>query len=1219
MGSAGDNESMPALASAVSRPDSAAGSNGGPLEAAQAARQDAADALLPRKWALSQWLHVWVSGVVEDWVTSQSWFRSLVFLAIMANTVSLAAATADDGPDRVELLTTVNYVCTWVFVAETLLKLCADGLHGYFSQGGNVLDFVVVLASLVELGFTGTGATLAAFRAIRAARVLRVANSSKSMRRLLAVVASVGPSVLWLAVLLALMLLVMALLGRSLFAGAFDEALARGGLQAQADDAAAAAGMEPAPLFPRGVPVLEEPPRVSFDTLDQAFFTTFVVLAAESWNEVSRTLAFVAGPASLSFLAFIQVAGNFLLLNVFTALLLAAFESQRDSKEAWHAEVEGTAEQFLSLHVERSKSSSLGAVRRVSQHRLFASQRRSHSSSALNAAGPEAGQLARPRGRRAARPSIFGRRRQDAASAAEAAERNLCIVPRGSLLQRCAARAVLRSDPFSGEQFGPMCSLWLCGRRLQLYSDSIIILLIVAGSVLVAVDHPTAEFSPESREAIAVTEVVFTAIFVAEILCSLVARGALLHPEALWRSAWSVLDTVVVAVSAAALIVPAVTGGSSIAESLGWAAALRSVRALRPLRVIARNRGIKVVLNALLSSLPALGSTVAVLSFGMLLFAIAGVQLFAGAFRECNDPDFPPGAPFAGVPVLGPAAANASSPAAWSVLPCAAPFTFEGADGVQVREVVRSPDAPYAFDNLWEGLLTVFVAASGEGWPATMWRAQDITGDGLQPQRRANPMFSVFWVALIVVLEWFLTQLFIGAVFEEFIKLKRREETGIAALSARQKQFLAGQRFLAGLLPVRLFDDPDHACRQTARRLADSSAFRFGVRVVIAINVASQLASVPDAPRAYHFVLDVIGAVCAAIFVLEALVEIAGRGLRQVLSSPWAVFDLVVAAGAALELVLLASAAASPGWVRLPLQLLRVSRAIRLAREIPGVRAMILALWGVRATILSIGGLLLLLLAVAAAVAMNVFGGRAFTATLGPHGNFKDFPAALLTLLRMLTGEGWEGVMGDIMNAPADPLTGEEPSEFGKAAVVPFFTCFVVLFSFLFVALFLILVVEAYSEMDDQRRSSLKNDVDAFRAAWAAADPEGTKWIPFWRLEATLRSLPAPFGVGRNARFPELLHFTRRLQIRAYNGHVYFRELLLALHRHTYGVGMPSSVLDALDTAPHAVRKRLRTKLLHRLVDLASASAASVARTGDRMRQLVHSFVSRRRDARRKV
>ena len=164
--------------------------------------------------------------------------------------------------------------------------------------------------------------------------------------------------------------------------------------------------------------------------------------------------------------------------------------------------------------------------------------------------------------------------------------------------------------------------------------------------------------------------------------------------------------------------------------------------------------------------------------------------------------------------MAGPAAANVTSPAAWNVLPCSAPFTFDGPDGTQVREVVRSPDAPYAFDNLWEGLLTVFVAASGEGWPSTMWRAQDITGDGLQPERRANPMFSLFWVALIVVLEWFLTQLFIGAVFEEFIKLKRREETGIAALSARQKQFLAGQRFLASLLPVHLFDDPDHACRQ---------------------------------------------------------------------------------------------------------------------------------------------------------------------------------------------------------------------------------------------------------------------------------------------------------------------------------------------------------------------------------------------------------------------
>jgi len=773
----------------------------------------------------------------------------------------------------------------------------------------------------------------------------------------------------------------------------------------------------------------------------------------------------------------------------------------------------------------------------------------------------------------------------------EVTGRNLCLVPRGSWLQRCAAKSVLRSDPFSGEQFEPLCRCWAVGRRLWVYPDNIIVLLIVLDSIIVAVDGLNAQFSEATRDALFATEAAVTVVFVLEILLSLVAQGALLHPGAMWRSGWALLDTVVVATSAVAVALPLASGSNQAATGLGWAAALRSIRALRPLRVIARNRGIKVVINALLSSLPALGSTVMVLVFGVLLFAIAGVQLFAGQFSECNDPAFPPGAPLAGL--RGPGGS-------WASQPCAAPFSFVDHDTGETtaRMVVRSPEAPLAFDHLGEALLTVFVAASGEGWPGTMWRAQDIAGPGLQPVRRLTPSLAMYWVALIVVLEWFLTQLFIGAVFEEFIKLKRREETGVAALTARQKQFLAGQRFLGALLPVRLFEDPEVPCRRVSRAVADSSAFRVFVRIVIAVNVGAQVAAVPTAPAAYTNALEAVNAACAAIFIAEAAVELAGRGVRQVLASPWSVFDLAVAAGAAVELVLLAAVSATPAWVRVPLQLLRVSRAIRLAREIPGVRAMILAIWGVRATILSIGGLLVLLLAVAAAVAMNLFGGPAFTAALGPHGNFADFPAALLTLMRIVTGEGWESIMTTILGAGADPATGEAPGAFARAAAIPFFVLFVVLFSFLFVALFLILVVEAYSEMDDQRRSSLKADVDTLRASWAVADPHGTKWILFWRLEGILRSLPAPFGVGRDARHPEILHFVRRLRIRAYNGHVYFRELLLALHRNSYGVGMPSRVLDNLETAPHAVRKRLRTKLLHRLVSLSAAAHAAASKQG---------------------
>jgi hypothetical protein len=54
---------------------------------------------------------------------------------------------------------------------------------------------------------------------------------------------------------------------------------------------------------------------------------------------------------------------------------------------------------------------------------------------------------------------------------------------------------------------------------------------------------------------------------------------------------------------------------------------------------------------------------------------------------------------------------------------------------------------------------------------------------------------------------------------------------------------------------------------------------------------------------------------------------------------------------------------------------------------------------------------MLLLFFIYAVAGMSLFGSVKWGEYLGRRANFSTFPAALLTLFRMLTGENWNGIM----------------------------------------------------------------------------------------------------------------------------------------------------------------------------------------------------------------
>lgn len=105
------------------------------------------------------------------------------------------------------------------------------------------------------------------------------------------------------------------------------------------------------------------------------------------------------------------------------------------------------------------------------------------------------------------------------------------------------------------------------------------------------------------------------AVFILEIALRFVARGL-----SLLRDPWAVFDCLVVGVA----LVPA----------SGPFAVLRALRVLRVLRLISINPNMRRVVEALLSSLPGMGSIAMLLSLVFYVAAVMATQLFGAAFPE---------------------------------------------------------------------------------------------------------------------------------------------------------------------------------------------------------------------------------------------------------------------------------------------------------------------------------------------------------------------------------------------------------------------------------------------------------------------------------------------------------------------------------------------------------------------------------------------------------
>jgi voltage-dependent calcium channel R type alpha-1E len=127
---------------------------------------------------------------------------------------------------------------------------------------------------------------------------------------------------------------------------------------------------------------------------------------------------------------------------------------------------------------------------------------------------------------------------------------------------------------------------------------------------------------------------VMSSFFFCECITKLIALGFVgCGPNSYIRNPWNILDFTIVVSSLASMIF--------VNVDLKAIKSLRILRVLRPLRIVAKNRGLKLAITSLFNSLPNIANLLLIVVFFIFLLAILCMTLFSGKFYSCATDHLP--------------------------------------------------------------------------------------------------------------------------------------------------------------------------------------------------------------------------------------------------------------------------------------------------------------------------------------------------------------------------------------------------------------------------------------------------------------------------------------------------------------------------------------------------------------------------------------------------
>ncbi|XP_008048411.1 voltage-dependent T-type calcium channel subunit alpha-1H, partial [Carlito syrichta] len=583
--------------------------------------------------------------------------------------------------------------------------------------------------------------------------------------------------------------------------------------------------------------------------------------------------------------------------------------------------------------------------------------------------------------------------------------------------------------------------------------DHVVLVFIFLNCITIALERPDIDPGSTERAFLSVSNYIFTAIFVTEMMVKVAALGLLSGEHAYLQSSWNLLDGLLVLVSLVDIVVAMASAGG--AKILGILRVLRLLRTLRPLRVISRAPGLKLVVETLISSLRPIGNIVLICCAFFIIFGILGVQLFKGKFYYCEGAD----------------TRNISTKAE-----CRA---------AHYRWVRRK----YNFDNLGQALMSLFVLSSKDGWVNIMYDGLDAVGIDQQPVQNHNPWMLLYFISFLLIVSFFVLNMFVGVVVENFHKCRqhqeaeearRREEKRLRRLERRRRSTAPNPE--AQRRPYYADYSPT---RRSIHSLCTSHYLDLFITFIICVNVITMSMEHYNQPKSLDEALKYCNYVFTVVFVFEAALKLVAFGFRRFFKDRWNQLDLAIVLlslmGITLEEIEMnAALPINPTIIRI-MRVLRIARVLKLLKMATGMRALLDTVVQALPQVGNLGLLFMLLFFIYAALGVELFGRLECSEDnpcegLSRHATFTNFGMAFLTLFRVSTGDNWNGIMKDTLRECA--REDKHCLSYLPALSPVYFVTFVLVAQFVLVNVVVAVLMKHLEESNKEAREDADMDAE---------------------------------------------------------------------------------------------------------------------------------------------
>uniref|UniRef100_A0AAY4F022 Voltage-dependent P/Q-type calcium channel subunit alpha-1A n=1 Tax=Denticeps clupeoides TaxID=299321 RepID=A0AAY4F022_9TELE len=518
------------------------------------------------------------------------------------------------------------------------------------------------------------------------------------------------------------------------------------------------------------------------------------------------------------------------------------------------------------------------------------------------------------------------------------------------------------------------------------------------------------------------TEPYFIAIFCFESGIKILALGFAFHKGSYLRNGWNVMDFVVV-----------LTGILSSVGSDFDLRTLRAVRVLRPLKLVSGIPSLQVVLKSIMKAMIPLLQIGLLLFVAILMFAIIGLEFYMGKFHKtCFDN---------------------STDEMYDEQPCGEALPSRLCPpGTVCRPYWIGPNYGITqFDNILFAVLTVFQCITMEGWTDMLYYSNDASGSAWN---------WMYFVPLIIIGSFFMLNLVLGVLSGEFAKERERVENRSEFLKLRRQQQIerelngylewickAGSRrrptvkksktdllnpeegedhlgdmtvgspftrasIKSGKGDTTNFNKKERRLRFFIRKIVKTQAFYWTVLSLVGLNTLCVAVVHYDQPELLSDFLYYAEFIFLGLFMSEMLIKMYGLGTRPYFHSSFNCFDCTVIVGSIFE-VFWAMIKPGTSFGISVLRALRLLRIFKVTKYWAPLRNLVVSLLNSMKSIISLLFLLFLFIVVFALLGMQLFGGQFNFESGTPPTNFDTFPAAIMTVFQILTGEDWNMVMYD--------------------------------------------------------------------------------------------------------------------------------------------------------------------------------------------------------------